>query len=97
MYNGAIYFLGLYRPAYYEAETLEALRDTMEKAIAALDADTRAKLTAWIHSCKVQLERGYSSASIDHGHLGVAIKAGPHDPWLGRVVATMAPFPALTY
>ena len=39
VYSGSIYFLGQYRPAYFEATSLNKLRDQMRAAIAQTGMD----------------------------------------------------------
>jgi hypothetical protein len=97
--TGSIYFLGRYRPAYFEAES------PMECAVKMLCAsrnvaDTRLRfwLAGRIKEGHVKLDHGaISSWSADHNDRGVSFAKRPHDSWLDKTTATMEPCPGLDY
>lgn len=98
IYSGSIYFLGQYRPAYFEAKTLGALRAAMCNAIANLESDTRFFLDYRIHNVVKQLRKpSCGGASAEHGAMGVSVGKRPHDPWLDSIVAKLPEYPGLAY
>lgn len=96
MYTVGIGFMGVFRPAYYQAGTL---REAVETAIAASRGMAEAdKITALIEQCARNVRpRHCPYSSIEHGSLSVSIRRAPHDPFLDSVTRDMNPCPGLDY
>jgi hypothetical protein len=96
MYTIGIGFMGVFRPAYFQAETV---KEAASKAIAAsrgmVEAD---KITAWIQQCARNVRPQHCPYSaIEHGSLSVSIRRAPHDPFLDSVTRGMPQCPGLDY
>lgn len=92
-----IYFLGRYRPAAFEAPTVN---QAIAKALAAaegIEPQDRAKLQLWAAELLASAARGYVSCAAEHGQLGLGWRLGEHDPFLDRTLAHMEPCPGLDY
>jgi hypothetical protein len=93
----SIYFLGRYRPAAFEAPTInQAIAKALEAA-AGIDAKDRAKLQLWAAELLASAARGCVSCAAEHGQLGLGWRLGEHDPFLDRTLAHMEPCPGLDY
>jgi hypothetical protein len=101
--TGGIYFLGAYRPAYFEADTIDACRAMLLKAARPMFARERGReLRAWliarINEGAAAIARGNCTAwSADHNDRGVCFAKRPHDPFLDRATAELPPCPGLDY
>lgn len=97
-YSATVYFLGLYRPYYAEAESLPTLVKRINRAIAEIEGHDWAYLSESLAEIKKHIrKRNCHAMSCERGTLGVKIKKSPHDPWLSDVVATLPPCPKLNY
>jgi hypothetical protein len=96
--SGSIYFLGRYRPAYFEASNLYDLTDSMIAAVRDIkDANLKAWLFARISIGRAKIDSHCTSWSADHCDRGVSFAARPHDPWLDSITAKLPPCPGLNY
>ena len=99
MISGSIYFLGKYRPAYFEAESLDECYWAMVRAIFPI-TDIRLKtwLTNRLGEGHYRLCQDYNAAwSADHCDRGISFAKRPHDPFMDKAVADMPPCPGLDY
>ena len=96
-YSGSIYFLGAYRPAYFEARTISDLASMMRRAIREMDAKSFDWFEARIDQCVDDMLKGYACVSIDHCNKGVGMDKRPHDPWLDDMTRDMPRCPDLDY
>lgn len=96
MYTVGIGFMGVFRPAYYQAETL---REAVETAIAASRGTAEAdKITAWIQQCARNVRpRHCPYSAIEHNNLSVSIRRAPHDPCFDSVTRDMPQCPGIDY
>jgi hypothetical protein len=98
--SGSIYFLGRYRPAYFEGESIAHIAGQMITAIRFLQDSV---LRDWIENRiveghkQIKKQNLYTSWSCDHCDRGVSFAARPHDPWLDSVTAKLPPCPGLDY
>ena len=95
-YTASIFFMGEYRPAYFEADTAIKATDKALRALAAV------KGYNWFYDrfleASARLERSNCSAfACEHGCRGVSLAARPHDPFLDSVTRKLKPFPGLDY
>ena len=97
-YSASIYFLGQYRPAYFQATSMTKLKAQMRLAIDNLDRDDW-EWFAWRidEAFKRVQARHCSGVSIEHGCKGLSVAKRQHDPWLDSVVAKLPAFPFLNY
>jgi len=98
--SGGIYFLGRYRPAYFEGATVrECARAMMAAARQITDDDMRAWVMCRIYELEGKLgpDPNCSAISSDHCDRGVSFARRPHDRFLDQVTATMPPCPGLDY
>jgi hypothetical protein len=97
-YSASIYFLGQYRPAYFQASSMNRLKAQMRLAIDNLDRDNW-EWFAWRidEAFKRVNARNCSGVNIEHGCRGLSIAKRPHDPWLDNVIADLPAFPHLNY
>jgi hypothetical protein len=94
--SGSIYFLGEYRPAYFEADTLDALACDMLAAVRNLP--DRQWYTVRIRQAAEHMGRSNCSAwSADHVCRGVSMAKRPHDPFLDDITRTLPVLPGLDY
>lgn len=96
MYTVGIGFMGVFRPAYFQAETLKEVTST---AIAAsrgmVEAD---KVATWIQQCARNVRPQHCTGyEIKQGGLSVSIRRAPHDPFLDSVTRNMPQCPGLDY
>lgn len=98
IYSGSIYFLGQYRPAYFEAVTVGKLREQMLASIVQMNIDDWQWFAAKIQNSVYELRKpNCGGASAEHGCRGVSVAKRPHDPWLDNVVAKLPEYPGLAY
>jgi hypothetical protein len=98
IYSGSIYFLGQYRPAYFEATGLGSLRAQMRDAIAQMNMDDWQWFAPRIDNAVKELRKpSCGGASVEHGCRGVSVAKRPHDPWLDSIVAKLPNYPGLVY
>ncbi len=97
--SGSIYFLGAYRPAYFEADTIEACAALMHGAVQDIkNGSLKIFLLSRIKEGRAQIARDNCSAwSAEHRDRGVSFAKRPHDPFLDRVTATLPHCPGLDY
>lgn len=96
--SGSIYFLGRYRPAYFEADTTTQVAFLMYAAIRDIeDRQLRSWLDDRIFQGEDSLSDSITSWSADHCDRGVSFAARPHDPWLDSITAKLPPCPGLDY
>jgi hypothetical protein len=97
--SGGIYFLGRYRPAYFEAGAIGACVTKMQAALRNVeDHALRAWLYARIDEGLTHMVTSNTTAwSADHCDRGVSFAKRPHDRFLDRVTADMEPCPGLDY
>jgi hypothetical protein len=97
-YSGSIYFLGQYRPAYFQASSLKGLREKMRIAIQDMPRDDW-EFFAWrIDNAIKELRKpSCTGASHEHGCRGVSVSKRPHDPWLANIVAKLPAHETLLY
>lgn len=95
MYTASIYFMGQYRPAYFQAETKHAAID------AALAAVAKCHDFLWFSNrlaeALIQLKGNCTAYSTDHGCRGIALRTGPHDPFLDGMTSSFPHYPDLDY
>jgi hypothetical protein len=95
-YTASIYFLGQYRPAYFEAET--ATRAFQAAAYAVAGCEDQKWLIERLDEALARVTKpNCAAASIEHGARGVSIANRPHDPFLDRVTRSMPAYPGLDY
>jgi hypothetical protein len=99
--TGSIYFLGRYRPAYFEAPTISACNAQMFRAVEPIYAHDKA-LRDWLYwriaEGSKAIDRDSCTAwSADHCDRGVSFAKRPHDPFLDDVTASLPPCPGLDY
>lgn len=99
MVSGSLYFLGKWRPAYFEAPTIAACRAKMAAAVLNVESDgLRAWFFARLHEGEMQISRPRCDAwSADHCDRGVSFAKRPHDRFLDSVTLAMSPCPGLDY
>lgn len=94
--TASIYFLGQYRPVYFEASTIDAALAMATAAI--LKATDREWFESRLAEARKQIKRESCAAwSTEHGCRGVSIAKRPHDPFLRDVVAQLPKYPGLDY
>ena len=97
-YTATIYFLGKYRPIYIEDTSIAQVKIRLSHAIQETPPELRDWLSEHIRQVFSDFQRmDYSSVSTDHGDRGVALRKGPHDPWLSRLIADLPDCPGLNY
>lgn len=96
-YSGSIYFLGAYRPAYFEANDLVSLSIKMHAAASQMpEAEWfEARITEAFQTLK--RKDSTTSISIEHGARGVSMSRSSHDPWLDKLTTVMPACPGLDY
>ena len=93
-----IAFFGRYRPAHYEAETVEAALKAARDAVKFCEPVTRDKVRDWIKGLERDAKHdSYTSASAEHGGLCVAWRRDKRDDFLDAITATLPAFPGLRY
>jgi hypothetical protein len=98
--SGGIYFLGRYRPAYFEADTARACARLMMASARQVTDDTlRGWLLLRIYELEGKITRDDHCTTIsdDHCDRGVCFAKRAHDPFLDRATATMPHCPGLDY
>lgn len=96
--HGAFYFLGKARPAHFEADSIKALRAKMFDAIRNTHMDDWQFFAFRIDQAAKELrKKGCAGFSSEHGTRGLVMQKRPHDPWLDKTTADLAPFPGLDY
>ncbi len=94
-----ISFLGQYRPAYFEGDTLS---DAIAAAVRAVYQMDNADFD-WIMERlriggdEMAIKRNCSAWSAEHGCRAVSFRRGAHDPFLDSVTRDMTPAPGLDY
>ncbi len=96
MYTASIYFLGQYRPAYFQAETAIRAFQLAAHAVAGCP-DQRWLIDRLDEACTRVRKPNCAAVSIEHGARGVSIAKRPHDPFLDSVTRTMPAYPGLDY
>jgi hypothetical protein len=97
--TGAIYFLGAWRPAYFEAAGIEECAAKMLCAVQKLEDRS---LKMWLFN-RIREGRAamasdtFSAWSADHCDRGVSFAKRPHDPFLDGITSLLAPYPGLNY
>lgn len=82
-YTASIYFLGQYRPAYFEADTARAATKALLASIR--ECEDYTKLCEWIKQSYSEIKKPNCAAfSVEHGARGISIAKRPHDPFLGQ-------------
>lgn len=96
MYTIGIGFMGVFRPAYFQAETL---REAVETAIAASRGMAEAgKVAELVRQCSRNVRpRHCPYSAIEHGSISVSIRRAPHDPCFDGVTRDMPQCPGLDY
>ena len=98
VYSGSIYFLGQYRPAYFEATSLNKLHEKMRVAIVQTGMDDWQWFAWRIDLATKELRKPNCEGwSAEHGCRGVSVAKRPHDPWLDSIVAKLPEYPGLAY
>ena len=97
-YTCTLYFLGKFRPLSIEDTSPARVKIRVAHAI----QNTAPELRDWLSNASAKVfsdfsRMGYSSISHDHCDRGLALRAGPHDPWLDRIVAELPECPGLNY
>ena len=92
-----IYFLGRYRPAHFEAESLHLAHDAAVTAIADVEEPMRAKLKAWLWEAVKAALGNCTGWQAEHGGFGVSWAPRAHDPWLDDLTALCPLCPGLAY
>ena len=96
MFTASIYFLGEYRPAYFQAATLAVAVSKAERALFA--AQDRDWFLTRLHEGKRQVRKPNCAGwSAEHGCRGVAIVKRPHDPFLDSITVKLPHYPGLDY
>jgi hypothetical protein len=94
--SGSIYFLGEYRPAYFEADNFVHLASAMVDAVRNLP--DRQWFAVRIRQAAEHMGRSNCSAwSADHCSRGVSMAKRPHDPFLDDITRTLPVLPGLDY
>ena len=96
-YTASFYFMGQYRPAYFEAETVGKAMNAALRALGTNHPDY-----AWfadrLKQAYCALRKGNCSAfSAEHGCRGVSIVARNHDRFLDSVTRDFPAYPGLDY
>ena len=95
--SGSIYFLGKYRPAYFEAKNINELIDKMCMSVLKVEGDVT-WLYDRIEECATRINSiHYTSMSMEHGCRGISMTNHPHDRFLDDIIALMLPCPGLDY
>ncbi len=101
IHSGSIYFLGKYRPCYVEGTSIEEVAAKLRSAVQRVkDVRLHGWLVQRIREGQDAMTRGSSSVSswsADHNDRGVSFATRPHDPFLDKTTAAMAPCPGLDY
>lgn len=95
--SGSIYFLGRYRPAYFEASSLEMLRTIMLDAVQDMSNAPWYMTRIADAADALKNANGYTAWQSDHCDKGVSMAKRPHDPWLDETVKTLPDCPNLHY
>ena len=99
--SGSIYFLGKYRPAYFEAVTASDCATAMHNAILSClhqDPDLYWWLKERIYEGAQRItDRNCTAWAADHCDRGVSFAKRPHDPFMDKAMADMPPCPGLDY
>jgi hypothetical protein len=99
MFTVGISFLGQYRPAYFEGDTLG---DAIAAAVRAVYHMENSDFE-WIMERlriggdEMAIKRNCSAWSAEHGCRAVSFRRGAHDPFLDSVTRDMTPAPGLDY
>lgn len=97
MYTASIYFLGQYRPAYFEAETARKAADKAIRAINEVTGPDYGWLAARLNEACGKVKANCTSWSAEHGCRGVSLVARAHDPFLDGVTRDFPAYPGLDY
>jgi hypothetical protein len=99
MISGSIYFLGKYRPAYFEAQSVYECQHKMWAAMRPIkDKDLWNWLAVRVLEGRLEIEKDNCSAwTADHCDRGISFAKRPHDPFMDKAVADMPPCPGLDY
>jgi len=94
-YSIGIGFLGDFRPAYFEAPTMNAVAKLAIEALAETDRAEQGR--NWILHAMSGIRKGYSSVSTEHGAFAVSMREKAHDPFLDTLTASFPAYPGLDY
>jgi len=95
MFTASIFFLGHFRPAYFEGETA---RHAANKAARAIRASAESDwFETRLYAAAGSLNKTCASATYEHGARGICVKRGPHDPFLDHATRGFPAFPGLDY
>lgn len=93
-----ISFLGQYRPAYFEGDTLG---DAIAAAVRAVYHMDNADFDWIMERLRIGGDemaiKRISAWSAEHGRRAVSFRRGAHDPFLDNVTRDMTPAPGLDY
>ena len=96
--TASIFFMGEYRPVYFESETVRGAAAKLEGAIAGLPAIERAWFAERILEAKRQcLKENCAAYASEHGCRGLSIAKRPHDSFLDTVIRKLPVYPSLDY
>lgn len=95
--NLSIGFLGRFRPAHWERETLEecrdaALADVQDEHLRRKIGEVYASLSSPPFSVSSISVQGYSPFPY-----GISLRKRPHDPFLDKIVKDFPEFPGINY
>lgn len=95
MYTASIYFMGRYRPAYFEAATAVDAYRAAKRAV--MGCDDRAWFYVRLGEAFEKVRGNCTSFSTDHGCRGISLVARKHDPFLDSVTRDLPAYPGLDY
>mgnify|MGYP003659189649 CR=1 FL=1 len=98
MFTIGISFLGQYRPAYFQADTLG---DAIAAAVRAVYHMDNADFDWIMERLRIGGDemaiKRISAWSAEHGRRAVSFRRGAHDPFLDSVTRHMMPAPGVDY
>lgn len=99
MFTSSVFFMGRFRPAYWQRPTLAGAIQAARSASYGMNKEDGDKLRAWMDATYLNMQRNssYASLSSSHGMLGFSLAARPHDSFLDRSTADMPHCPGLDY
>ena len=97
MFTIGISFLGQYRPAYFQADTLNGALIAAGRAIKGMPETELDWFLERLRDGRSAMKPNCSAWSAEHGCRAVSVWRGAHDPFLDSVTRDMTPAPGLDY